>query len=419
VDLACAIKSLDANWNLFMPKVKKGLTRLHSLDADEVSFVPEGANRRRFIIFKSAGGKSMPKPHEELEKLISKAHPEVMAKVDEMLKAHHEKMAGVHKDGEEQDYHEVHPHAHAAVKAISRIAAPFAGKVHPELMHGALDAAGHKLEHKEAALEGENEEEEYDEEEHEGQSGAMHVGDGHKLGGFMAIPEEIEGVQKEHMHEAVAHANKAYHEHLEKLGYEKYPAAEMAMKSKDGKPVMKAKGESVSKSANGAPDLSTVDAKTRQKLEAVLKSNDNTVKELVQKNADLEARIKAGEQKEREKEIVAKASTFKHIALPQEEIVATMKDADKLGKESYDRVCKQFETLNTQGEKSRLFSEYGSNLSGNTGGDAWEKIEKAAEGYVAKSGQKYSKADGINAFLETADGQKMYADYKAGRKDGI
>jgi hypothetical protein len=454
-------------------KVTKGLTRLHSLEAKEVSLVPEGANRRRFLIFKSAKGESqMPQPHEEMHQLISKTDPVVMQKVDHMLKSHG---ASVHKDPahapveppdkgqpadpEGSDGGEATPggehaggplpeQAHAAVKAIVRIASPFKGKIPPLLMHQVLDAAGFELT---SGEDGEGH-------EVEGDPGAMHIGDGHKEAAFMAIPEKIEGeendvlkfkvgkakpfgggdednegsdeddgddeeheVKKSHMHEAAEKANATYKEHMAKLGYRKYPDAEMAMKVNKGKHVIKEKGEHVSKAATGtAQNLPTVDAATRRQFELVAKSN----KELVEKNAKLEERIAAGERREREKEIVAKAATYTHVALAQDEVVAMLKDADKNGKESFERVCKNFDTLNEQGKSSKLFGEFGSNLSHPGNGSsvsesAWAKIEKAAEGYVAKAGLNVTPQAAVEKFLQTTEGQKMYAEYKSGRKDGI
>lgn len=445
------------------PNPKKGVTRLHSLDAAEISLVPEGANRRRFLIFKAKGGK-MPQPqhpHHELHKLIAQTDPEVMKKVDEMLKGYshrptipdeeHELHAsGVTKDEGAAGGAGMDHQAHAAMKAIVRIASPFKGKIPPELMHNVLDAAG--FEH---GGDGETADPDHDEDIGD----ASHQGDGYKEGGMMAIPEMVEGeeddilkgwdgdeedeadeddemdehhgsknkLMKSHMHEAAKTAHNAFKEHMGKLGHEKHPEVQMHMKmkkSKDGDSVGKHKGEKVSKSASAAPNLKTVDPATRRELEAVRKSNEDLArsnKELVKKNADIESRIKAQEDQAKEKEIVAKAASFTHVALPQEEIIATLKDADKIGKESFERVCKSFTTLNEQGKTSKLFGEYGSNLPnpGSSSDNAWLKIEKAAEGHVAKSGKTMSSAEAVDTFLKTNEGQRMYAEYKSGRKDGI
>jgi len=244
------------------------------------------------------------------------------------------------------------------------------------------------------------------------------IGDRKKEAGFKAIPEKIEGIEKEHMDGAKEAAHKAYKSHLEKLGHRMYPDAEMAMKNKDGKPVMKKKEEHVAKEFKTS-NLDGLKPKARRELEGIFKSN----KELIQKNADLEKSVREMKEQSREKEIVAKAATFAHVAIPKEDIIETLKDADKLGAKSFERVCKSFEALNEQGKTSKLFGEFGSNLpeSGNSPEAVWAKIEKAAQGVVAKSadGKDLSLAQKTEIYLKTAEGQKMYDQYKAGRKDGI
>lgn len=508
---------------------KKGLTRLHKLEAKEVSLVPEGANGKRFMIFKSAGGtlakNSVAKSvSAELHKLISKTDPSIMKKVDEMMKEH----SGVAPEPEpepapqepaEKAAGPMDEQAQAAVKAIVRILAPFKEKIPAALMHSILDEVGFAVEeagedeadehhnpegHADAALaddaaaegepeeqgsEGENEdtaemdsseagedevehsrhhdeedEEDEDEEDEEMEKASNHGRDdffgqqdeddldpdegeeeNHKVGkDFMALPAHLVGkVKKEHMVEAHKSAANAYGEdlaksvqdneavtaehlmkahkhamamgkqHLEKLGYRMYPDAEVQMKNKDGKPVSKSKGETVAKQKD-ATSLDGLDEKTRKALEPVFKQH----KELVQKNADLEARLAAQTASIRDKELVEKAASFAFVGLPQEEIVATLKDADKIGKESFERVVKSFSTLNEQGKTSKLFEEKGSSLSAG-GAVSWEKIEAAAKTRVAKSGEKMTKEQAVESFMLTDEGRAMYADYKASRKDGI
>lgn len=512
-----------------MASPEKGLTRLHSLDAEEISLVPKGANRRKFLIFKSAEdddledeelddeedelprrvkkdklstegrkdiddknfalpkerkypihdmsharnalARSSGKPEEakvraaverkypslkpdsgvkkgakmaaasqSLQDMISKTDPNVMKKVEDCIKSHY---AGVGKglgapdcDPEEDgDNPDAAPAASgtlekedtgapsegggmddqstAAVKAVVRILNPFKAKISPLLMHQIIDAAGFELTSNGAGNE----------------PGATKIGDGMQEGaaaemedkeGGVAYPEKIEStVSKAHMDEAMADGQKAYKEKMEKLGYRMYPDAEMTMKTKDGAPVAKEKGEPVSKSATPATtnalDLSTVDASTRQKVEKIFKSHNDAI-------TSLQEQIKARDARDRHKEIVAKAASFQNIGLPSDEIVATLEDADKVSKESYERIVKNFEVLNEQGKNSKLFTEMGSNLpaGSNDSANAWAKIEKAAQGWVAKSGDtKMSNAQAVEAFLNTAEGGKLYADYKAGRKDGI
>lgn len=457
----------------------KGLTRLHDLEAAEISLVPRGANRRKFLFTKSAktpeekpvagkGGKN-------LADMIAKADPVVMGKVEEKLKAHNARLATpkvlpdpstgtepeqnpplapteappVKKDGDEEFKPAVPPQrvgkddgftpasepipvagtnvtkdnptemplddqAQAAVKAVVRILLPFKEQVSPLLLHEVLEAAGFQL-----TSGGEEEATE-----------VADVGKGTIVGNpgdlekaFQAIPARVEsededvfegGVKKGHFHNAVAKANACYKEHMEKAGYKAYPAAEMAKKH-DGSSVEKSKGEPVSKSGQ-APDLSQVDPKTRGIIEDLYASN----KETVQKNADLQKSIDALKAENRRKEIVQKASTFTHLALPQEEVVAALVDADQAGAAVYTRIEKSFSTLNEQAKASDLFGELGTSHPGATTGgaggadNAWAQIEKLADGVVQKSAGT-TKAAAIDLVLQTPEGKKLYGQHQAAR----
>lgn len=395
--------------------------------------------------------------HKKLHDMITRADPEVMKRVEKVLEGHCAKALAPGGEGGDaeavaSEVSALDDQAQAALKAVVRILTPFKEQISPLLLHEVLEVAG---------LGPEGDDESEDEGDMEGDDmegdmvekevpGAMRVGDGRQKGGypdddkpdeiskigFKAIPAKIESekeddlplgeptpgrendgelmVKKGHLWEAKESAEKAYKDHLEKLGYRAYPDAEMAMKTKDGKPMMKAKGETVAKSAPRA-DLSRVDAATRRELEAVFK----TSKELIRKNADLESRLADRDAKDRERELVQKAATFNHVGLPQDELVATLRDADKAGKDAYERVCKNFATLNAQGRSSMLFSEIGTSAPGMVGGDSnaiWKQIENSAAGWVQKSGTRVSSsAEGVEAFLQSPDGQRLYSDYKAAR----
>lgn len=405
---------------------KKGLTRLHELEAAEISLVPQGANRRRFLIYKDKEG--IMAHHQQLHDAIMKPDPHVMQKVEDCMKAYMEKMGAVHKDLPAGDEDEgamggaMDDQSQAAVKAVVRILTPFKDKVSPLLLHEILDAAGFQV-----TSEGGEE------------PGAMHIGDGaqemeEKEGHFSAIPAAIESeeehewpvehqdalvnkMKKSHMHDAASAGNEAYKAHMEKLGYRMYPDAEMAMKTKDGKPVMKKKGEHVAKSASDALDLSAVDSKTRQVLEQVFKGQ----RDLITKNAALESTMKAMKDAERKKELVEKAASFSHVGVPSEDLVAQLEVADKAGPEHLERVLKTFGALNEQARSSKLFGEYGSSVpaTGFGGGDAHAKIEKMAEGIVQKSGNTLSKEEAYEKAILSPEGRRLYAEHQAGRKDGI
>lgn len=225
--------------------------------------------------------------------------------------------------------------------------------------------------------------------------------------------DEIAGVSPEHLEEATEAANKAFKEHLQKLGYSEVTEDEGTQTAE--KPNMK--GETVTKSARTTVDLSQVDPQVRAKVEQVFKSNA----ELVKKTAELEGAIKARDLKDRNRELVAKAASWKHLGLPQDEMVAQLKDADKVGKDAFERVCKSFDTLNAQASEANLFGEIGSSQQSHPAGtpdQVWEKITKAAEGLVQKSAGTMSSEQALDKFLQTNDGQRLYREYKA-MKGGI
>jgi hypothetical protein len=429
------------------------MKKLYDLDPAEVSLVPKGANKKKFLIFKRDVAKdvlttegrkhiadtnfALPserkypihdisharnalarvaqhgtseeqskvqaavyrkypslKPvnkeksmDKELLEKIKNADPEVMKKVEKVLKEHNE----IYK--EDDGSGGLSPRAQAALKAVVRILTPFKEEINDDVLDHTLGAAGF---------------------------GVMEDRDGGPAD--LGSPMEGEaGVEKEmnpdHMAEAKEIGEKAYKEHLAKLGYQKYPPAEMQMKSK-AKPLdgddsdEDEEEEDVSKQAvtkaDGTLDLSAVPASVRPALEAIYKGNQ----ELVKKNVDLESQLKTERDQRKNKELVEKADSFKHLGLPKEDIVAQLKEADERGKESFERVCKNFEALDSQAKNSKLFTEIGSSGEGRTGSTNWEMIEKAAEGAVAKSGQALSKEAAVEVFLKTKDGQKMYKQYK-------
>ncbi len=369
------------------------MQKLSNLKAAEVSLVPQGANRRRFMVFKSADGVPM-STHEQLQKAIATADPEVMKRVSDFLDK------SIKKDDEHAGV------ARTAAQAISRIASTVKGKLSPQAMHSLLDEVGFQV-----TTDGVGE-------GNQGGAGAMSVGaapshDGDKEAGFQAIPVE-------HLEKAKEAAGKAYKEHLEKLGHRMYPDAEMQMKSKSGEPAKskKEEEEKVDKSATTAQ----LDAATQAKLETVFKQFEDISKE----NKELKTELAALTLLNKQRELVTKAASFSHLGLPQETVVATLGDAQKAGPEAFERIVKMYETMSEQNRVAKsfggdLFSERGSTLGGGNGGSesAWSKIEKAASGFVQKSGTVMSKEDGIAKFLETPEGQQLYREHQAARKDGI
>lgn len=360
------------------------MKHLHDLEAAEVSLVPKGANKRKFLIFKSREGNSMDK---ELVEMIRKGDPKAVKRVEKVLKDYCD-MAEKSEEGGMMD-----DRAMAALKAAARILTPFKDKLPGDLVGKVMNAAGMQM----------SGEEMNDSNAPEREENSLTK----ELGSMS--PEQV---KDEHEIAAMKSATDAYNSHLQKLGYQKYPEGKLQMKSAESEEDGETEeDESVSKTAvvkaDGSLDLSAVSESVRPAIQAIYKSHQ----ELVQKNAALEKKMADQASAVREKEIVAKAASFKNLGLAHEEVVQTLKDADSVGTEAFTRVCKQFETLETQAAQGGLFREIGSNQS-SKGRTTYEAIEKAAEGMVAKSGESLSKAEGIDKFLKTELGGRMYVDYQ-------
>lgn len=238
--------------------------------------------------------------------------------------------------------------------------------------------------------------------------------------------EEVEGVKKSALSGASKAASAAFQEHLAKAGYSGSPTTRVVM-NLGGESVSKSKGEPVAdtKAADGKPDLSGVTPEVKARIEGVFKAQEELVvknAQLTTQNADLAKRLDTMEASNRRQELVVKAKGWASLAIPQDQIVAQLEIADKAGKESLELVQKSFDALNAAAARGSLFGEIGSHLprtgGGAGGGDAWSKIESAADGWVAKSGKTMSKEEAVTAFLATQDGQRMYSEYKVARPDG-
>ena len=399
------------------------MKKLYDLDPYEVSLVDEGANRKKFLIFKSRKGKQMA-ANQEIRNLIESVDPKKMKKVEKVLKSLHsmkhdeEAAKSKHeqhekefkKSFEHEDHDEVHKEsedplserAQAALKAVARILAPFKDEIHD----GHLDAVQHEVGIKDSP--------------HHTEAATDEVGE-HEVGKEVAYPQEV---KEEHHVEALKAAKEAYKNHIEKLGYQKYPAKQMEQKCTEKSKEEEKEEESVDKSAvsKSALDLTAFPKEQRAQLEMIFKANNDLQKqnkELVQKQAKLEKDLSARIEAEKEREYVAKAAEFRHVGLPLAEVIETLKDAAKLGEKSYERVCKQFEAINEQISKGGLFSEIGSRQSSGGGNDAEAKLERLVDSVVQKSEGKHSRDEIYAEVLQTKEGKRLYAEMKSKRPGGI
>lgn len=356
------------------------MQKLYDLDAAEVSLVPRGANKKKFLIFKNDGGDSMPVDTQDLLEEIKKSSPEALRAVEKVLKEYDMAMKANPQAGQQGQMPVVDERAMAALKAVARILAPFKSQITPELVNQVLKSIGIGADPNPGAGAG---------------------------GAAQGDPNKNPNPQQQPVNKSATTDTE-----------DEMPKEEILK-------------------ADGTIDFSKVPENVRPVLEVIHKSHTDLVKqnkeivqknddlekqnkEIVQKNLDLEKKVSDQASAVREKEIVAKADSFTHLGIPKEDVVMQLKLADGAGKETFEKVCKNFEAISKQNKEGSLFKELGSNQpSGGTTNDAYEKIEKMAEAYVAKSSEKITKEAAMEIVMKTSEGQKLYAEYKSGRKDGI
>lgn len=363
------------------------MKHLSDLEAAEVSLVTRGANKRKFLVFKGREGNSMDK---EMQKLIREADPKALAEVEKVIKAY----CDMEKNEDKKTV--LSDRAQAALKAAARILTPFKKELDKDLLKKVMGAAGMQMS-------GEEENDTTAEERME-----------NSLTKEQAT-QSPSPIKAEHEAIAMKAAKAAFQTSLQKLGYQKYPEGKVTNKSfagdTDGADAETEEDETVSKQAvvkaDGSLDLEAVPESVRPVVEAIYKGQQ----ELVKKNAALEKELADTKSAHREKELVAKAESYTHLG-SKDDVLATLKDADKLGAEAFSRITKQFDSMQAQAESSAAFQEIGSNQP-RGGATTWEMIEKAALGLVEKSGdQGMTKEQAVEKFLLTPAGQRLYTDYQ-------
>lgn len=275
--------------------------------------------------------------------------------------------------------------AQAALKAVVRILSPFKDSLSPLLLHEVLDAAGIQMQS--AVEQGDND------------MGKMQKG-------ATMSPEPIES---EHEMEFATKIAKVFKEHMTKLGYQKYPEQQIAQKAVNTDPDEPGQDEEqegtmhnpdVEKSAVAKADLAGLPEGAKRAMEAVFKAN-----------ADLRSELDAVKRVGLRKDLIQKAQKeYANLGLPPEEIADMLLDL-KGSPKALERVEKMLSTANNQAASGSLFAEFGSSNPGGFIGSTWEAIEKAAQGFVAKSGDTMTKEQATAKFLETSDGKRMYDQY--------
>lgn len=166
----------------------------------------------------------------------------------------------------------------------------------------------------------------------------------------------------------------------------------------------------ITKNEDGTWDFSGVPDEQRGFFQEMIAKQDKADREL----AEARERIAKADEKLREKEIIAKAEEqFKTVAAT-DELVPVLKEAqESMSAESFAKLEAILATANERIEKGALFTEMGrSSLNGAalSGGDAWAKIEKAADDLVEKS-DGLSHAQAVDRVLSTREGAELYSLY--------
>ena len=181
---------------------------------------------------------------------------------------------------------------------------------------------------------------------------------------------------------------KEMEEEMEK-GHEGKEEEEMGMKSKES--LGKSEGE--------------LSPKVKAQLEELWKKNADAVK----KAEELEAVLKSERDARRSKEFVAKAADeFPSVPGGAEEIGSVLKAAYDANEDLGKRVEEILVSAEKVIKSGETFRELGSSATP-PGGDAWSKIERAADELVLKSGEKMSRASAIDYVMQNKP--ELYNEY--------
>lgn len=385
--------------------------RLHSLKAAEVSPVPRGAIDRTFVVLKDADAAEQAKHISKAVESVKSTPPSIIRKIKKVLKSFQKKPD---EDGESQPGEGLDPDAQVALEAVGRILAPHKDQITDAHVDAVQEMVGIQ-------------------------------GDG---GGSDQDPDGEEGddVKPQDLQKAQEAGLKAYGEELKKLGYQKYPEAELTMKAKKKLPSGEkneedddADGdeeeEDMSKEAtqvakpilkeDGSINLEAVPAEMRPFAEVIAKQHAATSAELKvakEQNVKLEKQLSDDRASVRKGEIERIAKSFD--ALDPVFVQTTLEIADAAGKEKFDAVLKGFGAQQAQAKESAIFKTIGSGQSMGGGGtdSEYAKIQKAVEQVVQKSaeaGKPISKAAAEEQyFLNNPEAYTVLKSQRQARPDG-
>jgi Family of unknown function (DUF6582) len=309
---------------------------------------------------------------------------------------------GDHQEmGEGEDDAPLSERAQAAVKAISRIAAPFKDELSHDHIKAALKEVGF---HPGAEDMEQDEKDPHDEKVHMN----------------WAIPE---GVEEEHHSDALDMARKTYKSHLEKMGYRKYPdpsldetnAMEKSKHGMEDDDDDDEEDEEVGKIAKSDFNLSSFPKAQQAQLENIFKSHT----ELVRKNADLEKELKVERDIRRMKEFENRAREFKHLGVNSTELASVMKSLSESDTKSFEKVERILKAADNQlAQGGGLYGELGSRMS-NAEGSAEAKLEALVDSVVHKSDGSKTKEMIADEVYKTKEGKRLLQEVMNEQHDRI
>lgn len=378
------INSVDPETMKKVDLVLKGMTKAKKFKAEEGEDKAEKSKSGDMAPKKDSAAMMKSKMDEKMKKSkmdMEKSKDEKMCKDDDGDMGD----VSMSADGEPLGEREK-----AAVKAIARIAAPFKDTLSHEHIQAALKEVGFQDGAEDAP---QDEKDPHDEQVHMS----------------WAIPE---GIEEEHHATGMDMARKSYKDHLEKMGYRKYPdpsneETNGLEKSKHGvdedDEEDEEEEEHVGKIAKSL-DLSSFPKAQQEQLHMIFKSNN----ELVQKNADLEKELKVERDIRKLKEFEDRAKSFKHLGVNSTELATIMKSLSEKDNESFEKVERILRAVNSQmASGSNLYSEIGSRISKSDGNSAEAKLDTLVDSVVHKADGSKTKEMIYDEVIQTREGKKL------------
>jgi hypothetical protein len=300
--------------------------QLLDLKVGEVSLVPKGANRKRFLILKR---EEEPMADNELLQAILDAELQDEERINEVLKAQ-----GLSEK------------ATNAVKGALRILNAFKDELPKDILNTLASLAGYgyaPAPTEKAKAKEEEEDEEY--------------GDyGEKA------KKKARGKQEE--------------EETEKAG-KKYPA-----------PVKK---------ADGTFDLSAVPDELRPTLEVIFKEHEQAVR----KAQELEAVLKAEQDRRKTLEFVERAKQYTHLPINPEEFGPVLKQISESAPEAFQKLEQVLKAADENLRVAGSLKPVGRDSTGTGGNTAWDQICALASQLVEKAEHKLSFEAAVDKVLQS------------------